>query len=203
MYHRPADPARPVVRVDEAGRPLVGDVREPLPVRAGRPAREDAESGRHGTATLFRAFEPLAGRRLVEVTDRRPATDFARFRQRLLDESDPDAATVVLATDTRNTHGVGSRYEAFAPEEARRLAGRIEWPFTPKHGSWLDMAEVERSVLSRQCLDRRIPDRATRAVGDAAWQAERHAAGAKADGQFTTADARTRLRRLYPVLATD
>lgn len=203
MYHRPPDSARPVVCVDEAGKQLIGEVREPLPVRAGRPAREDSEYVRHGTANLFMAFGPLAGRRLVEVTERRTATDFARFLKRLLDESYPDAATVVLVTDNPNTHGVGSLSEAFAPEEARRLAGRIEWHFTPRHGSWLNVAEVELSVLSRQCLDRRIPDRATLAVEVAAWQAERNAAGATADWQFTTADARTKLRRLYPVLATD
>ena len=201
--HRPPDPARPVVCVDEAGKQLIGEVRPPLPVRAGRPAKEDSEYVRHGTANLFMAFEPLGGKRLVEVTERRTAVDFARFVKRLLDESYPDAATVVLVTDNLNTHGVGSLYEAFAPAEARRLAERIEWHFTPKHGSWLNMAEVELSVLSRQCLDRRIPDAATLAVEVAAWQAERNAAGVKADWQFTTADARTKLRRLYPVLATD
>ena len=203
VYHRPPDPARPVVCVDEAGKQLIGEVREPLPVRAGSPAKEDSEYERKGTANLFMAFEPLAGRRLVEVTERRTAADFARFLKRLLDESYPDAATVVLVTDSLNTHCVGSLYEAFAPEEARRLAGRIEWHYTPKHGSWLNMAEVELSVLSRQCLDRRIPDAATLAVEVAAWQAERNAAGVKADWQFTTPDARTKLRRLYPVLATD
>ena len=201
--HRPPDPARPVVCVDEAGKQLIGEVRPPLPVRAGRPAKEDSEYVRHGTANLFMAFEPLGGKRLVEVTERRTAVDFARFVKRLLDESYPDAAKVVLVTDNLNTHGVGSLYEAFAPAEARRLAERIEWHFTPKHGSWLNMAEVELSVLSRQCLDRRIPDAATLAVEVAAWQAERNAAGVKADWQFTTADARTKLRRLYPVLATD
>ena len=203
VYHRPPDPARPVVCVDEAGKQLVGDIREPLPVRVGSPAKEDSEYVRHGTANLLMAFEPLAGRRLVEVTERRTATDSARFLKRLLDESYPDAATVVRVTDDLNTHGVGSLSEAFAPEEARRLAGRIEWHVTPKHGSWLNMAEVELSVLSRPCLDRRIPDRATLAVEVAAWQAARNAAGAKADWPFTTADARTKLRRLYPVLATD
>ena len=201
--HRPPDPARPVVCVDEAGKQLIGEVRPPLPVRAGRPAKEDSEYVRHGTANLFMAFEPLGGKRLVEVTERRTAVDFARFVKRLLDESYPDAAKVVLVTDNLNTHCIGSLYEAFAPAEARRLAERIEWHFTPKHGSWLNMAEVELSVLSRQCLDRRIPDAATLAVEVAAWQAERNAAGVKADWQFTTADARTKLRRLYPVLATD
>ena len=203
VYHRPADPARPVVCVDEAGKQLVGEVRPPLPVRAGSPAKEDSEYVRNGTANLFLAFEPLGGRRLVEVTERRTAVDFARFLKRLLDESYPDAAKVVLVTDNLNTHCVGSLYEAFAPEEARRLAGRIEWHYTPKHGSWLNMAEVELSVLARQCLDRRIPDAATLAAEVAAWQARRNAAAVKADWQFTTADARTRLRSLYPVLATD
>ena len=203
VYHRPPDPDRPVVCVDEAGKQLIGEVREPLPMRAGRPAKEDSEDVRHGTANLFMAFEPLGGKRLVEVTERRTAVDFARFVKRLLDESYPDAAKVVLVTDNLNTHGVGSSYEAFAPAEARRLAERIEWHFTPKHGSWLNMAEVELSVLSRQCLDRRIPDAATLAAEVAAWQAGRNAAGVKADWQFTTADARTKLRRLYPVLATD
>ena len=203
VYHRPPDPDRPVVCVDEAGKQLIGEVREPLPMRAGRPAKEDSEYVRHGTANLFMAFEPLGGKRLVEVTERRTAVDFARFVKGLLDESYPDASKVVLVTDNLNTHGVGSLYEAFAPAEARRLAERIEWHFTPKHGSWLNMAEVELSVLSRQCLDRRIPDRATLTAEVAAWQAERNAAGVKADWQFTTADARTKLRRLYPVLATD
>ncbi len=203
VYHRPPAPARPVVCVDEAGKQLIGDVREPLPVRAGSPAREDLEYARGGTANLFMAFEPLAGRRVVEVTGRRTAADFARFLKRLLDESYPDAERVVLVTDNLNTHCAGSLYEAFGPQEARRLAERIEWHYTPRHGSWLNMAEVELSVLARQCLDRRIPDRETLAREVAAWQAARNAAGVKAEWQFTTADARTRLRKLYPVIDTD
>ena len=198
--HRPPDPARPVVCVDEAGKQLIGEVREPLPVRAGSPAKEDSEYGRHGTANPFMAFEPLAGRRLVEVTDRRTAPDFARFLKRLLDEVYPEAAKVVLVTDNLNTHCAGSLYEAFAPEEARRLAGRIEWHFTPKHGSWLNMAEIELSVLGRQCLDRRIPDRETLASEVAAWQTARNKAAAKADWQFTAADARVKLKKLYPTI---
>ena len=189
--------------MDEAGKQLVGDVRPPLPVRPGIPAREDSEYERKGTANLFMAFEPLAGRRRVEVTERRAAIDFAGFLRRLLDESYPDAERVVFVTDNLNTPCAGSLYEAFAPEEARRLAARIEWHFTPRHGSWLNMAEVELSVLARQCLDRRIPDRDVLVAEVAAWQAERNAAGVKANWQFTTADARTRLRRLYPVLDTD
>jgi transposase len=200
VYHRPYDADRPVVCVDEAGKQLIGDVREPLPVRAGSPAKEDSEYERHGTANLFLAFEPLAGRRLVEATDRRTAPDFAGFLKRVLDEVYPDAERVVLVTDNLNTHGTGSLYEAFPPEEARRLADRIEWHYTPKHGSWLNMAEIELSVLARQCLDRRIPDRATLAREVAAWEARRNAAGVTADWQFTTADARVKLKKLYPTI---
>jgi hypothetical protein len=200
VYHRPYDADRPVVCVDEGGKQLVGDVREPLPVRAGSPAKEDSEYERHGTANLFLAFEPLAGRRVVEVTERRTAVDFARFVRHLLDVVYPSARKVVLVTDNLNTHGTGSLYEAFAPAEARRLAGRIEWHYTPKHGSWLNMAEVELSVLARQCLDRRIPDRETLAREVAAWEAKRNAAGVKADWQFTTADARVKLKKLYPTI---
>jgi transposase len=198
VYHRPPDPARPVVCVDEGGKQLIGDVRPPLPVRVGSPAKEDAEYERDGVANLFMAFDPLGGRRLVEVTDRRTAVDFARFLKRLVDEVYPTAAKVVLVTDNLNTHTTGSLYAAFEPAEARRLAERIEWHYTPKHGSWLNMAEIELSVLARQCLARRIPDRETLAREVAAWQANRNAAGAKANWQFTTADARIKLKRLYP-----
>jgi transposase len=200
VYHRPYDPAYPQVCVDEGGKQLIGDVREPRPVRPGSPAKEDHEYERHGTANLFMAFEPLAGRRVVGVTDRRTAVDFARFLRRLLDEVYPEADRVVLVTDNLNTHGPGSLYEAFEPAEARRLAERLEWHYTPKHGSWLNMAEIELSVLARQCLDRRIPDRAGLAREVATWAAERNAAGVKADWQFTTADARTRLKKLYPTV---
>ena len=200
VYHRPYDPDRPVVCADEGGKQLVGDVREPLPVRVGSPAKEDYEYERQGVANLFLAFEPLAGKRVVEVTEHRTAVDFAKFLKRVLDEVYPDAARVVLVTDNLNTHGTGSLYEAFEPEEARRLAERIEWHYTPKHGSWLNMAEVELSVLARQCLDRRIPDREALAREVAAWEAKRNAAGVKADWQFTTADARVKLKRLYPTI---
>jgi hypothetical protein len=198
VYHRPPDPGCPVVCVDEGGKQLIGDVREPLPVRVGSPAKEDSEYARNGVANLFLAFEPLAGRRVVEVTERRTAVDFARFVKHLLDVVYPAAAKVVLVTDNLNTHAAGSLYEAFGPAEARRLAERIEWHYTPKHGSWLNMAEIELSVLARQCLDRRIPDRPTLVREVAAWEAKRNAAGVKADWQFTTADARVKLKRLYP-----
>jgi hypothetical protein len=200
VYHRPHDPERPVVCVDEGGKQLIGEVRPPLPVRVGSPAKVDCEYERHGTANLFLGFEPLAGRRVVEVTDRRTAVDFAKFLKRLLEVVYPSARKVVLVTDNLNTHATGSLYEAFAPAEARRLAERIEWPYTPKHGSWLNMAEVELSVLARQCLDRRIPDRETLAREVATWEAGRNAAGVKADWQFTTADARIKLKRLYPTI---
>ena len=200
VYHRPHDPNRPVVCVDEAGKQLIGEVRPPLPVRVGSPAKEDGEYVRNGTANLFLAFEPLAGRRVVEATDRRTAVDFARFLKRLLDEAYPTAARVVRVTDNLNTHCMGSLYEAFTPAEARRLAARIEWHYTPKHGSWLNMAEIELSVLARQCLDRRIPDAETlkREVGS--WERRRNTAAVKADWQFATADARVKLKKLYPTV---
>jgi hypothetical protein len=200
VYQRPYDADRPVVCVDEGGKQLVGDVREPLPVRAGSPAKEDSEYARGGVANLFLAFEPLAGRRVVEVTERRTAVDFARFVRHLLDAVYPSAAKLVLVTDNLNTHCTGSLYEAFEPAEARRLAGRIEWHYTPKHGSWLNMAEIELSVLARQCLDRRIPDREVLAREVSTWEAKRNAAGVKADWQFTTADARIKLKKLYPTI---
>ena len=200
VYHRPYDAAYPQVCVDEGGKQLIGDVREPLPVRPGSAAKQDSEYARHGTANLFMAFEPLAGRRVVEVTERRTAADFARFLRRLLDEVYPTAERVVLVTDNLNTHGPGSLYEAFEPAEARRLADRIEWHYTPKHGSWLNMAEIELSVLARQCLDQRIPDRAALAREVAAWVAGRDAAMVGAAWRFTTADARIRLKKLYPTI---
>ncbi len=198
VYHRPPDPEYPVVCADEGGKQLIGEVREPLPVRVGSPAKEDSEYERHGTANLFLAFEPLGGRRVVGVTERRTAVDFARFLRHLLDVAYPSARKLVLVTDNLNTHCTGSLYEAFPPAEARRLADRIEWHYTPKHGSWLNMAEIELSVLARQCLGRRIPDREVLAREVAAWEAKRNAAGVTADWQFTTADARVKLKKLYP-----
>ena len=200
VYHRPHDPRYPVVCADEAGKQLIGEVRPPLPVRAGSPAKEDCEYERHGTANLFLAFEPLAGRRVVAVTARRTAVDFARFLKRLLDEVYPTAEKVVLVTDNLNTHCAGSLYEAFEPAEARRLIERVEWHDTPKHGSWLNMAEIESSVLARQCLDRRIPNAEVLAREVAAWEKRRNAAAVKADWQFTTADARVKLKKLYPTV---
>lgn len=199
IYEKPHDPTRPVVCVDEGGKQLIGEVREPLPVRPGSAAREDSEYKRGGVANLFLAFEPLAGTRHVEVTARKTSVDFARFMKRLSDEHYPDAERIVLVCDNLSTHSPAAFYEAFEPQEARRLARRFEWHYTPRHGSWLNVAEMELSVLARQCLDRRIPDEATLAREVAAWQRQRNAAEVKVNWQFTTVDARVKLRKLYPL----
>jgi hypothetical protein len=158
VYARPYDPKRPQICFDEGGKQRIGDVRPPLPVRPGRPRREDSEYERHGTANLFMVFEPLAGTRRVEVTERRTNRDFAGIIRRLVDEWYPEAEKVVLVLDNLSTHTPAPLYEAFAPAEARRLVEKVEWHYTPRHGSWLNVAEMELSVLARQCLDRRIPD---------------------------------------------
>jgi hypothetical protein len=200
VYARPYDPARPVVCVDEGGKQLIGDVREPLPVRPGSAARQDSEYTRGGMANLFLAFEPLAGLRQVEVTARKTSVDFARFLRRISDEFYPTAHKVVLVCDNLSTHTPAALYEAFEPAEARRLAERFEWHYTPKHGSWLNVAEMELSVVARQCLDRRLPDEPTLIREIAAWQQKRNAAVVKVHWQFQTTDARIRLKRLYPTL---
>ena len=200
VYARPYDAARPVLGVDEGGKQLLGDVREPLPVRPGSPAKQDYEYERGGVANLFMAFEPLAGRRHVEATERKTAVDFARFLRVVSDELYPDAERVVLVCDNLNTHTPAALYEAFEPAEARRLAGRFEWHYTPKHGSWLNVAEVELSVVARQCLDRRIPDLGALRREVAAWERQRNAAVVKVHWQFTTADARVKLKKLYPTI---
>jgi hypothetical protein len=198
VYARPSDETRPVVGVDEGGKQLLGDVRAPLPLRPGSAAKQDSEYERGGMANLFMAFEPLAGRRHVEATERKTAGDFARFLKRLSDEWYPKAAKIVLVCDNLNTHTPAALYEAFAPAEARRLAERFEWHYTPKHGSWLNVAEMELSVLARQCLDRRIPDMGALRREVEAWERRRNAAVVKVDWQFTTADARVKLKKLYP-----
>ena len=200
VYARTLDPLRPVVCVDEAAKQLIGEVREPLPVRPGSPAKQDYEYERGGMANLFMAFEPLAGTRRVEVTERRTGVDFARFLRTLSDEHYAGAEKIVLVCDNLNTHTPAALYGAFDPAEARRLTERFEWHYTPKHGSWLNVAEMELSVLARQCLDRRIPDRATLKREVAAWMVARNAAVVRVDWQFTTADARVKLKRLYPTI---
>ncbi len=200
VYARPYDPRRPQVCFDEGGKQLIGEVRPPLPVRPGAPRREDYEYERHGTANLFMVFEPLAGVRRVEVTERRTNRDFARIIRRLVDEWYPGADKIVLVLDNLSTHGPAALYEAFEPAEARRLVEKLEIHYTPKHGSWLNVAEMELSVLARQCLDRRIPDLEALRREVAAWEQTRNAAVVKVDWQFTTADARVKQKKLYPTI---
>ena len=198
VYHRPQDSKRPVVCLDETSKQLVGEIRTPLPPAPGQPGRYDCEYVRNGTANLFMAFEPLAGWRHVEVTDTRTRRDFAWFVKGLLDGRYRDAEQVVLVLDQLNTHSTASLYEAFEPAEARRLAERLEIHYTPKHGSWLNMAEIELSVLGRQCLDDRMEDKPALLRGIGAWEEPRNDAKARVVWRFTTADARVKLKRLYP-----
>jgi hypothetical protein len=200
VYTRPYDPARPVVCFDEGGKQLIGDVRPPLPVRPGRARRVDYEYTRNGTANVFMLFEPLKGWRHAAVTERRTNKDFAGMVRALIDVWYPAAERVVLVLDNLSTHTPAALYETFPPGEARRLVERLEIHYTPKHGSWMNMAELELSVLARQCLDRRIPDLDALRREVAAWELDRNAAMVRVDWQFTTADARVRLKRLYPVL---
>jgi uncharacterized small protein (DUF1192 family) len=200
VYQRPHDPARPVVCLDETSKQLIAETRVPIAAKPGQVARIDYEYERNGTANLFMMFAPLEGWRRVKVTDRHTAIDYAQVLKELSDTLLPDANKIVLVQDNLNTHKPASLYEAFPPEEARRLVERFEWHYTPKHGSWLDMAESELSVLSTQCLDRRIPDKATLTAEVAAWEDNRNKKHAKADWQFTTADARVKLKRLYPAM---
>jgi hypothetical protein len=201
VYKRPYDPSRPQVCVDEMPVQLLADVpgREPLACSPGRAARADYEYRRAGTANVFCAFEPLADWRRFDVTERRTAVDFATFLKDLLDGRYRDAERVVLVVDNLNTHTPASLYAAFDPAEARRLADRLEIHYTPRHGSWLDMAEVELSVLGRRLPDR-VPDRASLAAHAAAVQRERNDAKKGCDWRFTTADARIKLKRLYPIV---
>ena len=198
VYQRPYDPKRPQVCLDEASKQLIGETRTPEPAAPGRPAREDYEYVRNGTASLFMIFEPLAGKRHVKVTDRRTRKDFAQVVKELVDELYPSAEKIVLVMDNLNTHGLPSLYEAFEPAEAKRIADKLEIHYTPKHGSWLDMAEIELGILSRQCLDRRIEDIEKLTSEVAAWERQRNRSSVKVDWRFTTADARVKLKRLYP-----
>jgi len=198
VYHRPYDPQRPVVCLDECSKQLVGEVRSPLPPRPGQIAKYDSEYERRGTANMFMAIEPLAGKRTVQVTDRRTRVDWAQFIRFLLLTMYQEVTVVVLVMDNLNTHNVASLYEAFDPETARALASRLEIHYTPKHGSWLNMAETELSILSRQCLDRRIDAQEKLRDEVAIWELERNQNVAKIDWRFTTPDARIKLKRLYP-----
>lgn len=198
VYTRARDPDRPLVCLDETSKQLIRETRTPVPMKRGRPERVDYEYERNGTANIFMLFAPLEGWRHVEVTDRRAAGDYAAILKDLSDRHFPDAGQIVLVQDNLSTHTVASLYAAFAPAEARRLAERFEWHYTPKHGSWLDMAESELGVLSSQCLDRRIPDKQTLIGEVAAWQKRRNKHNTNASWQFTNDDARIKLKHLYP-----
>lgn len=198
VYRRPHDPKRPLVCIDEASKQQVKETRAPLARKPGQPERYDYEYDRNGVSNLFMMFAPLEGWRHVEVTDRRTSVDFAHCLKEVVDVHFPEADQIVLVSDNLNTHKPASLYEAFAPEEARRIIEKLEWHYTPKHGSWLDMAEIELSVLQRQCLDRRIPDQETLKREVTAWEHDRNQHAVKANWRFTTEDARIKLKKLYP-----
>jgi hypothetical protein len=195
---RPDDPRRPQLCLDETSRHLLGEVTPPQPVAPGRPRRQDYEYVRGGVVNLFLVSEPLRGWRHVTVSDRRTRIDWAHCIKDLVDVRYPDAEVIVLVQDNRNTHAPASLDEAFSPAEARRLADKLELHYTPKHGSWLNMAEIELSVLAGQCLDRRLPDRASLEHEVAVWEGARNAATHTINWRFTTADARIKLKHLYP-----
>jgi DDE superfamily endonuclease len=205
VYTRPHDPARPLVCLDETSKQLIAETRTPEPMQPGQPARHDYEYKRNGTANLFMLFAPLEGWRHVEVTERRTAIDYAKILRDLSDLHFPKAEKIVLVQDNLNTHRPASLYEAFAPAEARRIIERFEWHYTPPfcewgHGSWLNLAGSELAVLSSQCLARRIPDATTLTSEVAAWRKRRNTHNAKANWHFTSADARVKLKSLYPAL---
>ena len=200
VYQRPLDERRPLVCLDEASKQLLSDARPALPMAAGQPARQDSEYVRNGTASLFMVSAPLLGWRHVGVTDRRTCRDFAQVIKTLVDEQFAQAEKIVLVMDNLNTHGPASLYATFLPAEAKRLADKLEIHYTPKHGSWLNMAEIEISVLARQCLSERMGTKAHLQEQVAAWQQRRNASATKIDWRFTTEDARIKLKRLYPTI---
>jgi len=200
-YQKRRDPDRPLVCLDETSKQLIIETRTPIPAKPGQPVRHDYEYERNGVANLFMIFAPLEGWRHVKVTGRHAAVDYAQALKELSDTHFPDAEKIVLVQDNLSTHAPASFYTAFPAAEARRLVQRFEWHYTPKHGSWLDMAESELAVLTTQCLSRRIPDKQTLEKEVAAWQSHRNKHNAKADWQFTTENARVKLKRLYTSLS--
>jgi DDE superfamily endonuclease len=198
VYQMPYDPQVPMVCMDEQPVQLIKETRQPLPAAPGKPEKVDYEYERNGTANIFMFTEPLTGTRHVHVTEHRTAVDWANEIRDLLEVRYPEAARVRLVCDNLNTHGMGSLYEAFPPEQARRLASRLEIHHTPKHGSWLNIAEIELSVLTMQCLDRRIPDMETLTKETQQWEQRRNESQKGVDWQFSTLDARIKLKRLYP-----
>lgn len=200
VYQGTYDDAHPLVCMDESSKQQVKEVRTPLPRQPGELEKYDSEYERNGVSHLFMFFEPLTGRRHVKVTERRTAVDWAQQIQELIDIHYPQAERITLVMDNLNTHVGASLYKAFEPKEARRLLEKLDIHYTPKHGSWLNMAEIELSVFSRQCLDRRIPDQETLKREVNAWEAKRNASATPVNWRFTTDDARIKLKRLYPTL---
>jgi hypothetical protein len=200
VYRRPHDPDHPLVCLDETSKQLIAETRTPIAMTPGNPARHDYEYERNGVANLFMMFAPLEGWRHVKVTDRHTAIDYAQVLKDLSDTHFPHAKSIVLVQDNLNTHAKASLYQAFPAPEARRLVERFEWHYTPKHGSWLDLAESELAVLTAQCLERRIPDKQALTKEVAAWVRHRNRRHAKADWHFTSDTARIKLRHLYPRL---
>jgi len=198
VYTRPHDPDRPLVCLDETSKQLTAETRRPIPMKPGRPARCDYEYERNGVANLFMLFAPLEGWRHVKVTDRHAAVDYAHVLKDLAAARFAAAKVIVLIQDNLSVHSKASLYEAFPAAEARRLVERFEWHYTPKHGSWLNLAESELGVLSSQCLDRRISDKHILVAEVAAWEHDRNANHPKANWRFTTPDARIKLKHLYP-----
>jgi len=198
LYTQPEDPQRPLVCMDEVPKQLISDVRAPIPAQPEQPLRVDYEYQRNGVANLFMFFEPFRGQRHVKVTDTRTRLDWAEAMRELSDDIHPEAEKIAVVLDNLNTHTPAAFYLAFEPDEARRLVDRFEFHFTPKHGSWLNMAEIELSVLSRQCIRRRIPDEQTLRRQVRAWVIDRNSKVVKVDWRFSTADARIKLKRLYP-----
>jgi len=202
VYTQPYDPQRPLLCMDEVPQQLLMERRDPIPAQPGQPQRVDYEYERKGVADLFMLFDPLAGQRHVEITDQRRRVEWAQVMRLVSEELYPEAEKIVVVMDNLNTHSPASFYEAFEPDEAQRLAHRFEFHFTPKHGSWLNMAEIELSALARQCLGRRIPDKETLIREVRAWEQERNGRVVKVDWRFTTSDARIKLRHLYPKMHT-
>ena len=198
VYKRPYDPKRPNVCLDETSKQLIGETRTPVLTCPGQPARYDYEYKRNGVANLFMIFEPFVGKRHVKVTERRTKIDWAHCVREMVDQIYPDAEQIVLVMDNLNTHNKSSLYEAFEPAEAKRIADKLEIHYTPKHGSWLDMAEIELGIMARQCLSRRIDNMERLKDEVAAWQMVRNTAEAKVNWRFTADDARIKLKRLYP-----
>jgi len=201
VYAMPYDPKRPQICFDEHLVQLIAEKRHPLPAKSGRPERFDYEYKRNGTRNLFVFFQPLAGWRHVKVTERRTKNDFAHCMKYLVDEAFPDADKIVVVLDNLNIHTPASLYETFEPAEAKRILDRLEFHYTPKHGSWLNMVEIEIGVVCEQCLDDRIPDEETLRRQIAAWETVRNEQQATINWKFTTIDARNKLKRLYPIIS--